>query len=82
MLHQYIECLTRHTECWIGVVGTYQTHPGHYVVPLGRFISQCYPPTPEIRAKVKREKPIIKDIRLLDVRSEEMVQDCFDYTDW
>lgn len=48
----------------------------------GEVQSQCYPPTPEIRAKVKREKPIIKDIRLLDVRSEEMLQDCFDYTDW
>lgn len=50
-----------------------------YVVPLERFNHNLTHLLRKYRAEVKQEKPIIKDIKLLDVRSEE---DCSDYTDW
>lgn len=53
-----------------------------YVVPLERFNHNLTHLLRKYRAEVKQEKPIIKDIKLLDVRSEEMLQDCLDYTDW
>lgn len=82
-LHQYIDCPTRHSRtldrCFGNLPDAYEALCR---APLGESDHNIIHLLLTYRAKIKQEKLTVKDIQVWDARSEEMLQDCFDDTDW
>lgn len=82
-LHQYVDCLTRLShildKCYGNIVDGYKAI---CCLPLGKSDHSVVHLFPRYRAKIKQEKPIVKQVHLWTEQSKEQLKDCFEQTDW
>ncbi|KAK0144639.1 hypothetical protein N1851_016981 [Merluccius polli] len=82
-LQQYIDCPTRLSrtldKCYGNIPNAFKAVPRP---PLGKSDHSVIHLLPRYKAKIKQEKPTVKEVALWSDACKERLRDCFDYTDW
>lgn len=81
--HQYVSCSTRRGKtldlCYGSVRGAYKSVP---LAPLGSSDHNCVHLLPTYKTVLKREKTVIKEIRMWSEDAVSCLKDCYSCTDW